>query len=146
MKACFFFSTAVETSSWIYAPISSERRALGQKVRTVSGRPSIMFCSLYHILFASDTILHLFIYFHLQHWARRFSVGLKCQHKVGRYEQNLAYEFDIMVYIAIVRLCLPLPLSPHPYMVLPVSQSLLVQSVSALSWLCPRCLQLCLPI
>ncbi len=32
-----------------------------------------------------------------------------------------------------VRLCLPLPLSPHPYMVLPVSQSLLVQSVSALS-------------
>ncbi len=45
-----------------------------------------------------------------------------------------------------VRLCLPLPLSPHPYMVLPVSQSLLVQSVSALSWLCPRCLQLCLPI
>ncbi len=45
-----------------------------------------------------------------------------------------------------VTVCLPLPLSPHPYMVLPVSQSLLVQSVSALSWLCPRCLQLCLPI
>ncbi len=35
--------------------------------------------------------------------------------------------------ITAVRLCLPLPLSPHPYMVLPVSQSLLVQSVSALS-------------
>ncbi len=32
----------------------------------------------------------------------------------------------------IVTVCLPLPLSPHPYMVLPVSQSLLVQSVSAL--------------
>ncbi len=31
-----------------------------------------------------------------------------------------------------VTVCLPLPLSPHPYMVLPVSQSLLVQSVSAL--------------
>ncbi len=30
-----------------------------------------------------------------------------------------------------VRLCLPLPLFPCPYMVLPVSQSLLVQSVSA---------------
>ncbi len=30
-----------------------------------------------------------------------------------------------------VRLCLPLPLFPHPYMVLSVSQSLLVQSVSA---------------
>ncbi len=30
-----------------------------------------------------------------------------------------------------VRLCLPLPLFPHPYMGLPVSQSLLVQSVSA---------------
>ncbi len=29
-------------------------------------------------------------------------------------------------------LSLPLPLFPHPYMVLPVSQSLLVQSVSAL--------------
>ncbi len=32
----------------------------------------------------------------------------------------------------IVTVCLPLPLSPHPYMALPVSQSLLVQSVSAL--------------
>ncbi len=31
-----------------------------------------------------------------------------------------------------VTVCLPLPLSPHPYMVLPVSQSLLVQSLSAL--------------
>ncbi len=30
-----------------------------------------------------------------------------------------------------VRLCFPLPLFPCPYMVLPVSQSLLVQSVSA---------------
>ncbi len=35
------------------------------------------------------------------------------------------------IYIG-VTVCLPLPLSPHPYMVLPVSQSLLVQSVSAL--------------
>ncbi len=33
-----------------------------------------------------------------------------------------------------VTVCLPLPLSPHPYMVLPVSQSLLVQLVPAL---CP---------
>lgn len=71
----FFSSTAVETSSWIYAPISSERTALGHKLRTVSGRTSIMFCSLYRILFASETSLHLFIYFHLQHWAQRFSVG-----------------------------------------------------------------------
>ncbi len=34
----------------------------------------------------------------------------------------------------IVTVCLPLPLSPHPYMVLSVSQSLLVQLVPAL---CP---------
>ncbi len=37
----------------------------------------------------------------------------------------------IYIYIYIVRLCLPLPLFPCPYKVLPVSQSLLVQSVSA---------------
>ncbi len=58
-----------------------------------------------------------------------------------------AYFIHFMATFSItVTVCLPLPLSPHPYMVLPVSQSLLVQSVSALSWLCPRCLQLCLPI
>ncbi len=40
---------------------------------------------------------------------------------------------DLEISSTTVTVCLPLPLSPHPYMVLPVSQSLLVQSVSALS-------------
>ncbi len=45
----------------------------------------------------------------------------------------LHFTTDYTLYDCVcVRLCLPLPLFPHPYMVLPVSQSLLVQSVSAL--------------
>ncbi len=47
-------------------------------------------------------------------------------------EMKLIILVNLFLFCGGVRLCLPLPLFPHPYMVLPVSQSLLVQSVSAL--------------
>ncbi len=43
---------------------------------------------------------------------------------IGKYREELQRAVNGQTVCSIVTVCLPLSLSPHPYMVLPVSQSL----------------------